>query len=276
MLSELQFSMAELAFALVRLRILYHTRPRWKERMREVYILSPAKREKWRFCRRVSRIFHANDEKLYRVQVKSARRRTRSLTGRMRVDKLAYMTPPYESEIRLRLSECLALALGETIDSARVHMPAREAHASFRPPHGADLSALVALDFGTLYGAPFIERVRVVNGWFLFDFSSAFFSALVERICDELPAPTQEEETHEQNRMRVLERHGGSGCPDDPAFTRALLFALTAHKSRAAYHKAEQAAEALFHKIPPRDREKLITTCGAFGGAMLRLLGASR
>ncbi len=192
----------------------------------------------------------------------------------MRVDKLAYMTPAYESEIRLRLSECLAIALGDKVDPSRVHLPAREAHASFRPPQGADLSAFVALDFGELYGVPFIERVRVVNGWLLFDFTSAFFSALVERICDDLPVPAQEKDTHAQNRMRVLTRHGGSGCPDDPAFTRALLFALTAHKSRAAYHKAEQAAETLFHKIPPRDREKLITKCGAFGGAMLRLLGA--
>jgi hypothetical protein len=64
---ELLFSMAESVFALDRLRILYHTRPRWKEREREVYIFQTQSREKQRFCKRVSLLFHANDEKLYRI-----------------------------------------------------------------------------------------------------------------------------------------------------------------------------------------------------------------
>jgi hypothetical protein len=121
-----------------------------------------------------------------------------------------------------------------------------------------------------------VSQLRAVNGWLLFDFSNAFFSALVGRICAELPAPEQQEETHAQNRMRALARHAGSGCPDDPAFERALLVALAAHKSRAAFQKAEQAAEALFHKIPPRERAELFAKCGAYAGAMLRLLAESR
>jgi hypothetical protein len=193
----------------------------------------------------------------------------------MAVDKLANMTSPYESEISEHLSARLAEALGAQIAPARIHLPARDAHASIRPPQDTDTSALTAQDFGELYGAPMVSELRAVNGWLLFDFSNAFFSALVGRICAELPAPEHEEETHAQNRMRALARHTGSGCPDDPAFERALLLALTAHKSRAAFQKAEQAAEALFHKIPPRERAELFSECGAYARAILRLLHAS-
>lgn len=194
----------------------------------------------------------------------------------MAVDKLAYMTPPYKSDIRAALSARLAEALCMEIDRTRVHLPARNAHASYHPPQNADFTALAALDFGLLYGESLVQRVCARNGWLLFDFSPAFFSALVEQINAGCSAPEDSAETHAQNRMAVLSRHGGTGCPNHPAFQRALLVALSANESAAAYRKAERAAETLFHTVPPCERAGLSAKCGAFGGAMLRLLSVSR
>ena len=182
------------------------------------------------------------------------------------------MTPPYESEIRARLAAALGGALGQLPDARSIRLPAKAAHASFRPPQGADANALTALDYGSLYGEPLVETVRVVNGWLLFSFSPAFFSALVRQINLALPSPKADRETLAQNRMRALSRHGGSGCPNLPAFHHALVQAVVAHESRAAYRRAEQAALTLFHTILPRERPALLSQCGALGGALTRLL----
>ncbi len=192
------------------------------------------------------------------------------------MDKLAYMTPPYESEIRAQLVGAIGGALGQQPEAARIRLPAKVAHASLRPPMGADVNALAALDFGALYGAPLVDSVRVVNGWLLFDFTPVFFSAMVDEINRSLPAPDTTDETHAQNRMRVLARHEGTGCPDFPAFHRALVLALMAHESPAAYRKAEHAVLTLFHTIAPRERAALLSHCGALGGALWRLLSLAR
>lgn len=186
------------------------------------------------------------------------------------------MTPPYERDIRNHLAEALGGALGQTPDAHRIRLPARSAHASFRPPQGADAGSLTAIDFGSLYGAPLVKAVRAVNGWLLFDFSPAFCSALVDEINRNLPAPDTSGETHAENRMRSLARHEGSGCPDLAAFHRALIEATVAHKSPAAYRRAERAALALFHTIAPRERPALLSRCGALGDALWRVLSCSR
>ena len=74
------------------------------------------------------------------------------------------MKPPYESEIRAQLVRVLGDALQEAPDARSLRLPARDAHVSFRPPHGVDPGPLAALDFGALYGVPLVERVRVVKG----------------------------------------------------------------------------------------------------------------
>ena len=192
------------------------------------------------------------------------------------MDKLAYMKPPYESEIRAQLVRVLSGTLRDSPDARRFRLPARAAHISFRPSHGVDPVPLATLDFGSLYGAPLVEQARVVNGWLLFDLSPAFFSALVDEINRSCPAPETAHDTHVENRMRLVSRHAGTGCPDLPPFHRALMLALAAHESRAAYGRAEHAARSLFHEIPPRERPALLSQCGALGGAMLRLLALSR
>jgi hypothetical protein len=185
------------------------------------------------------------------------------------------MKPPFEREIRAQILSVFGSA-AQLPPAVRVHMPARDAHASLRLPAGTPAQAVLALDFGSLYGATLVDFVRVVNGWLLFDFSPVFFSALVEQINRMLPAPDHASETLAENRMYVLSRHEGSGCPDHPAFHRALICALVAHQSKAACARAETAALALFHSIPPRERPALLSRCGALGGAMLRLLNCSR
>ena len=192
------------------------------------------------------------------------------------MDKLAYMKPPYESEIRAQLVRVLSGTLRDSPDARNLRLPARDAHLSFRPPQGADPDLFTTLDFGALYGAPLVERVRAVNGWLLFDLSPAFFTALVNEINRSYPIPELADDTHAENRMRLVSRHDGTGCPDLPSFHRALMLALAAHESQAAYARAERAASSLFHEIPPRDRSALLSQCGALGGAMLRLLALSR
>ncbi len=186
------------------------------------------------------------------------------------------MEPPFESDIRSRLSEALGGAFGIEMDKQKIHLPARAADASFCVPHGTSPAPALAADFGALYGAPLVGGVRIVNGWLLMDFTRAFFDALVDRVNETLPVPAHDGGDHAVNRMLALARHGGSGCPDFPAARRALLLAVTAHQSRAAYKRAAQAVSTLFHAIPPRDRSAAISVSGALGGALSRLLLAAR
>ena len=185
------------------------------------------------------------------------------------------MMPPYESEIRARITRALSAAHAGAAVS-RVHLPARDAHASVHVPAGLDASKVLSLDYGSLYGAPLVSSVRLLNGWLLFTFTPEFFSALVDEINRALPEPSPGHQTHAMNRMYALSRHAGTGCPDEVAFHRALLLALTAHESPATRKRAERAALTMFHAIPPRERPALTARCGALGSAMLRLLSNSR
>ena len=182
----------------------------------------------------------------------------------------------FGSEIRQSLAGALGDALGIPVDAGKIRLPAREAHTSYRPPQGIDAAGVRAADFAPLYGAPLVSQVRLVNGWLLFDYTAAFFSALVAQVNNTLTLPSEDCGSHAINRMRALSRHDGSGCPDIPAFHRALILALAADQSAAAFRKAEQAAIALFHSIPPRERPALLPSCGALGGALARLLVSAR
>ncbi len=179
------------------------------------------------------------------------------------------MTPPYESEIRARLTPSPG-------DAQRIRLPARDAHAAFRPSQYTGAAPLSTPDYGSLYGVQLVRCVRMVNGWLLFDFTPAFFSALADEVNAAIPAPDPLRETHAENRMRALARHGGSGCPDMAAFHRALLYAVAAHESPAACRRAERAALTLFHAVSPQERPALLARCGALGGALWRLLAAAR
>ena len=186
------------------------------------------------------------------------------------------MVPPFESEIRDCLAGTLGGVFGTAVAPRRIRLSARAADASFRPPQGASPASAEAADFEPLYGARLVERIRVVNGWLLFTFSHAFFDALTARVNETLPLPAHDGGVYAVNRMLALARHTSSGCPDFPAARRALLLGVSAHESRAAYGRAVQAALTLFHAVPPRERGACLSESGALGGALARLLFASR
>ncbi len=186
------------------------------------------------------------------------------------------MIPSFDSDIRARLAEAVGAALGTTADARKIRLPARSADASFRPPQGVDPADALNVDFGLFWGAPLVAGVQVVNGWLLFQFSAAFYSALVSRINADLPLPAEDGGEHVINRMLALARHEGDGCPDLPAMHRALLFGIAAYQSSAARKKAVQAAESLFSSVSPRERPALLSRSGALGGALARLLFLAR
>ncbi len=185
------------------------------------------------------------------------------------------MASSFDSKIRACLAGALSGALETAIDARKIHLPARTADASVRPPYEIDPAPALAVNFGSLYGAPLVKSIRVENGWLLFEFSAAFYSALVQRVNETIPIPINDDGSHAVNRMLSLARHGGSGCPDHFSFHRALLLGVLAHNSDSAHVKAQRAAESLFRTISLRDQCALLPDCGALGSALARLLAAS-
>ena len=186
---------------------------------------------------------------------------------------MAYL---FDVEIRVCLASGLGRALGTQVDARAVHLPARFADASLRIPQGADPNVALHADYGYLLGESAIAGVKLVHGWLLYEFSPAFLSALVYRINAESPLPQGDGGDHAINSMLMLARQGGEGCPQIPAMRRALLEALSARNSPAAFRRAARAAETLFRETPPRDRPALLARSGALGGALARLLSDAR
>ena len=186
------------------------------------------------------------------------------------------MMPLFHRDIRIRLAEALGGAFGTAVGERSIRLPARIADASAHVPPGCDPARALTMDYGSLYGAPLVASVRLVNGWLLFSFSDELFDALVAKANATLPLPEHDDGIHAVNRLLALGRHDGEGCPPLPAFRRALLEAVSADQSPAAYRRAIRAAETLFHSIPPRERPALLNRCGAYARALARLLGGKR
>ncbi len=182
------------------------------------------------------------------------------------------MSQTLENEIRSALSASVVFSDGTHPSAASFCIPARHAAASLRPPSGTGASCAHTAEF---HGAPLLQDTRMAGGWMLFDLSAAFYDALVLRALETLPAADCAAQDHAINRMLVLSRHGGGGCPRVSAPQRALLLCVLAHQSGAAYARAARAAENMLHSVPPRERPALAETCGALGGACARLLSAA-
>jgi hypothetical protein len=176
-----------------------------------------------------------------------------------------------ESEIRTCLAEAASGSFGCRFDASRVHLPARHAAASLRLLNGTPDSPVQTIS-ARLYGVELIESCRIVNGWLLFELSQTFYDALTERVIAELQPPASDLGRHALNRMLVLARHEGAGCPDEPALRRALLLCVCAGQSRASLMRAERAAQTMFHAIEPKERPALLKQSGALGKACARLL----
>jgi len=182
------------------------------------------------------------------------------------------MSQTLENEIRSALSASVVFPDGTHPSDAAFCMPARHAAASLRPPPGTLASCAPAAGF---HGAPLLQDARMAGGWMLFDFSGAFYDALTQRALETLPAAGYAMQDHAINRMFVLSRHGGGGCPRVPSVQRALLLCVLAHQSAAAYARAAHAVKSMLYSVPPRERPALMETCGALGGACARLLSAA-
>ncbi|HWP21922.1 MAG TPA: hypothetical protein VN417_04180 [Candidatus Cryosericum sp.] len=181
------------------------------------------------------------------------------------------MVNRFENEIRFSLAEAACGAYSFRFDASRLHLPARHAAASLRLPNGTPDSPAQAIS-ARLYGVELIESCRVVNGWLLFELSRAFYDALTEQVNAELPPPASDLGRHALNRMLVLARHEGTGCPNIAALQRALLLCVCAGKSPASLLRAERATRTLFHSIEPNQRPALLNASGALGNACARLL----
>lgn len=181
------------------------------------------------------------------------------------------MVNAFESEIRSRLAEAASRAAGLPFDASSVHLPVKHAAASLRLPNGAPPFQPETVS-ARLYGAEMIKSCRVVNGWLLFDWRSAFYDALTEHVLAAYPAPDSDLGRHAINRMLALARHGGTGCPSVPALQRALLLCVCAGKSRSALEQAERAVCSIFRSVPPKERPALLEQSGALGNACARLL----
>ena len=186
------------------------------------------------------------------------------------------MMPLFQRDIRIQLAVALGTALGTAVGEQAIHLPARQADASVHVPRGCDPARALATDYGSLYGAPLVSSVQLENGWLLLTFTDALFDALVGQINATLPLPASDGGEHAVNRMLALGRHAGEGCPPLPAFRRALLEAVSADQSPAAYRRAARAAETLFLSIPPRERPAWMDRSGAYARALARLLGDKR
>ena len=182
------------------------------------------------------------------------------------------MSQPFGSEIRRSIAEAASRACGVALPAGAVRIPARQALASLRLPEGAPAPENVQT---ALYGAPLLKSARFVNGWLLFDFSDAFFDALAAETVRRLPPVPDPLASHAVNRLTALSRHGGEGCPRVPSLQRALFLCAFSGESAAARRRAERAAEAMFHPVPPNERPALLETCGMLGEACARLLAAA-
>jgi hypothetical protein len=186
------------------------------------------------------------------------------------------MMPLFHRDIRIRLAEALGGAFDTAVGERSIRLPARIADASAHVPPGCDPARALTTDYGSLYDAPLVSSVRLLNGWLLFTFSDELFDTLVAKANASLPLPADDGGIHAVNRLLALGRHDGEGCPPLPAFRRALLDAVSAEQSPAAYLRAIRAAETLFHSTPPRERPALLNRCGAYARALARLLGGDR
>ncbi|MEN6419222.1 MAG: hypothetical protein ABFC73_09915 [Clostridiaceae bacterium] len=181
------------------------------------------------------------------------------------------MVKRFENEIRTCLAEAASVAFSFRFHASRVHLPARHAAASLRLPNDApDFHAQTIS--ARLYGVELIESCRVVNGWLLFELTREFYDALTEQVNAELPPPASDLGRHALNRMFVLARHEGTGCPNVAALHRALLLCVCTGQSRASLLRAERAAQTMFHAIEPKQRPALLNASGALGNACARLL----
>lgn len=187
--------------------------------------------------------------------------------------------------VRAAIAERLSSDFENPILPEQIRLPARGADAGCAAALTCGLDANAWAEklhaardsFPTVLGAPLIAKVHSRNGWLLFDFDAAFYSAAVSAlaVCEEdIPA---DHEIYPLHRLRMLARYPSPGCPDDPSVHRAVLLALAANESPTAANRAraEEAILTMAHHLPPADRAALLRRCGGVARAVAGLLYGS-
>jgi len=169
----------------------------------------------------------------------------------------------FQNGLRLCIGARLCAAVRKPVLPQHIHIPARSdavgspIAVSYALDADALAKSLMPESFLPYLGVDPVSAVRAENGWLLFTLSNALYSAAVDMIRSELPAPAHDCSSLALNRMMALAKKGGTGCPNDPAVERAFLLTLllTDDARPAAIDRAESALLSMLHHLPPRERD---------------------
>lgn len=162
-------------------------------------------------------------------------------------------------------------------DSLRFSLPARAAAAScpLLTEDAADCAARLSAArdrFLPVLGAPLVLAVAEENGWLLFTFTDAFYTALTAHMLCTLPPVDGDGGDHLKNRLMGLARKPRCGCPQDPAAQRAVWLAALCCERSGRLTDARRAAQALFTAKKPAARAAFLARCADPADAALRAL----
>lgn len=134
------------------------------------------------------------------------------------------------------------------------------------------------------YGEPLIDSIFCSRGHLCFVLTKRFYNAAVKRVIASYPLPPlipnpSGAAQYACDRMLMLARKSGSGCPDNPPARRALWLAFgipeAAGCPRRLRSRLNEAAEALLafpRSVAPRMRPHLANESGEAAGCAARLL----
>lgn len=134
------------------------------------------------------------------------------------------------------------------------------------------------------YGEPLIDTILCTGGHLCFVLTKRFYNAAVKRVIASYPFPPlipnpSGTAQYACDRMLMLARKGGSGCPDNPLARRALWLAFGIPEAavcpRRLRSRLNEAAEALLafpRSVAPKMRPHLANESGEAADCAARLL----
>ena len=163
---------------------------------------------------------------------------------------------------------------GKTVPAGSVRIPSREADVSCPcfVNGGPDVQQTVRELENSLI--PEVAGIREKNGWLLMDLSPQFYDSAVRSLAETEGRVVTE--TYCYQKMRMLTRYPGKGCPCNRDVQRALLLALVASEEPSGAHleQAERALLTMAYPTEPEKRTELLSCCGDVARAAINLLYA--
>jgi len=124
-------------------------------------------------------------------------------------------------------------------------------------------------------GAPLLKTVRAENGWILFVFTDAFYTALCKAIIQTAYSPARagdEAQLYLVNRLRIWARRGPAPCPAEPNVQRALWIAFyDSARFGRLQGDAQRAVLSMTHHADGLARIALEGALGSVAAALLHL-----